>query len=77
MAVEQLQPGPNGWSKWSVWPKKVRHICCHCLNTHDIEIKVDKRLNVNMRWKENKKATSRARSIWEPAKRIIWQKFFT
>lgn len=77
MTVEQIEPGPNGWSKWSVWPRKVRHICCDCNSAHDVEMRVDKKNVIWMRWRVNNAATSAMRRSWGLIRRELWQKFFT
>lgn len=61
--IEQIEPTATGWSKWSIWPRKVRHICCECNNVHDVEMKVSKG-KIWMRWKTNHRATAAMRR-WE------------
>lgn len=43
--VKQLISG-----RWYAWRKKDRHVCCNCGFEHDVELKVDKRGRVWMRW---------------------------
>lgn len=58
---DQLTPKDDGWTKWEIWPRKVRHACCFCNGVHDIEMKVDKRRNIWFRWRTNLKATAALR----------------
>jgi hypothetical protein len=51
----------SGWSKWEIWPRKVRHGCCGCSLVHDLEMMVDKRGKIVMRWRINNRATAAMR----------------
>ncbi len=62
MVIEQIEPHhKNGWSKFSIWPRKVGHICCGCSLAHDVEMKVDKKGRIWMRWRTNNQATAAMR----------------
>lgn len=58
---DQVTETETGWSKFEIWPRKVRHGCCHCNLVHDLEIKVDAKRNVWFRWRVNNRATAAAR----------------
>ena len=38
--------------KWYPWSRSDQHVCCNCNHRHDVDIKVDKRGVVWMRWTE-------------------------
>lgn len=61
MAYDQVEPGPTGWSKFEIWPRKVRHACCFCDGVHEIEMRVDAKKRVWFRWKINNRATAAMR----------------
>lgn len=75
--IEQVEPdGVDGWSKFTIWPRKLQHICCDCLMVHDVEMRVDNKRWVWMRWRTNKKATATQRKEWSEGKRLLWRMFF-
>jgi len=61
VSYEQVEPTETGWSKWEIWPRKFRHMCCHCSEVHDVETKVDKKRRIWFRWKANNRASAAAR----------------
>ena len=44
---------PDG--KWMRWGRDDVHVCCGCGLRHEVEMKVDKRGGIWMRWKRVKK----------------------
>lgn len=46
-----LTPNKDGWSDWVHFPRKFKHQCCECGNKHLVQMKLDSRGKIWMRWK--------------------------
>lgn len=76
MTYETLEPGPDGWEPWEKYTKKFKLACCDCNLVHLIEMKVDSKRRIWMRWKRHERATAALRRAWNNKKRLIWKNLF-
>jgi hypothetical protein len=79
----QIYPSPKspkGFSKWFAVKRKHFHICCSCLDVHELEQKIlesPSGLVVMERWRESERETEKERKKWSKQKMAAWLRFST